>query len=614
VTDGVSFATQDFSVTVVNPLLQVVDLQSTDSGFVVHFNRPMDPTVLNLYATETGGQGPADVTLEGASSGIVHGSMVLEDGGMTLRFIRTGGPLVPDTYTVTLRSAANGFIDSNGLSLDGNGDGVVGDNYTHVLTVAPSTARVLSMPDFSRGAGQPVDIAGIGLPVTLSDGSGVTTVSFILHYNPAMLTVSGATAGAALPAGSDVQFNAIAPGQVSITVTASTALNAGPQELVRLIASVPATVPYRSSEILDISNVTINGGTLAAIGDDALHDASYIGDATGSGTYSSLDATRILRVVSGLDTGFALFTKIDPVILADVTGNGILSSLDATRLLQEVVGLDRPEIPPLPGIVVPPAVADPLVSMPLNIVAVPGETVTVPVMIDDANLLESMEITIAYDTAKFDVTTAGVRKGSLAGDGTLFVNVDDAAGIIRAALMLPHPLGPGSGSLMDIDYQVKPTAAFGPSILDVRQVVLNEGALVLTSVPSAGLDTTDGKITVRPTIVAAALRNGLSASPLAIPVRKGSVEFDYPVKPAVSEKMFPSIQKIGRDEENPAPADTPSIDWDLAIQSDESAPTKKRSRVETSSIASIRYVPAIDSAIQVRLQPSLARSLQKRSL
>jgi hypothetical protein len=235
-------------------------------------------------------------------------------------------------------------------------------------------------------------------------------------------------------------------------------------------------------------------------------------------------------------------------------------------------------------------------------------------VIDDANLLESMEITIAYDTAKFDVTTAGVQKGSLAGDGTLFVNVDDAAGIIRAALMLPHPLGPGSGSLMDIDYQVKPTAAFGPSILDVRQVVLNEGALVLTSVPTAGLDTTDGKITVRPTVVAAVLPNSLKASQPVGPVRKNPVKFDFPLKPAVSGETFPVLQKVARNEVSLLQTDTPPIDWDLAIQFDESGQVKKRSRAETPSLASALNVRATDSAGHAKLQPALAKSLQKHSL
>jgi hypothetical protein len=120
---------------------------------------------------------------------------------------------------------------------------------------------------------------------------------------------------------------------------------------VKLTAAVPAGAPYRASEILHIPNVTINSGAIAAIGDDALHVAAYFGDTTGNGTYSALDAQRVLRVAAALDSGFAPYILIDPVVIGDITGNGAISSLDATRILQSVVGIPTPQIPPLPTIV-----------------------------------------------------------------------------------------------------------------------------------------------------------------------------------------------------------------------------------------------------------------------
>jgi hypothetical protein len=201
-------------------------------------------------------------------------------------------------------------------------------------------------------------------------------------------------------------------------------------------------------------------------------------------------------VVVGLDTGFQPFPKTDPVVLADITGNGGLSSQDATLILREVVLIDVPEIPPLPGLVVPPVDADPLVHMPVQGAAAPGGTAIVPVMIDEAHLLESVELTIAYDTSKLDVVAGGVRKGSLTQNATLLTNVESAAGMIRIAMVLPRPLGPGSGSLVEIEYRVKETALPGPALLDMRHITLNEGSLVLTVVPQVGEDATDGRITI----------------------------------------------------------------------------------------------------------------------
>ena len=64
--------------------------------------------------------------------------------------------------------------------------------------------------------------------------------------------------------------------------------------------------------------------------------AAFFGEATGNGGYSALDGFRILRVVVGLDSGYAAYPFVDPVLLTDITGNGIISSLDGTRILQEV--------------------------------------------------------------------------------------------------------------------------------------------------------------------------------------------------------------------------------------------------------------------------------------
>jgi hypothetical protein len=300
-----------------------------------------------------------------------------------------------------------------------------------------------------------------------------------------------------MPAGALVEANLTTPGVVRIVVASASPLPSGIVELVRLIAQVPVTAPYRDTQILTITNVSVNDGAIAAIGDDALHVAAYLGDSTGSGTYSALDAQRILLVVTGQGTGFATYLKIDPLVIADITANGLLSALDATRILQEVVGLDRPEIPPLPGIIVPSPVADPLVFIARNVSGEVGNTVTVPVNIDDASHLETVDMEIKYDAMLLDVNNLSVHTGSLTRGATLIVNVDARLGTIRLSMILAEPLKQGSGSLVEIDYRISDTAVSGSTRLDLTRVVLNEGALVLTTTPLAGLDPTDGMITIK---------------------------------------------------------------------------------------------------------------------
>jgi hypothetical protein len=146
-------------------------------------------------------------------------------------------------------------------------------------------------------------------------------------------------------------------------------------------------------------------------------------------------------------------------------------------------------------------VADPLLSMPVDIAGAPGSTVTVPINIDDANLVESLDLTIRYDTTRFDVATSGVRPGSLTAGATIFANVDDATGTIRVSMLPTHALSTSSGSLLEIDYHIREDAGPGSSLLDLQFAALNEGSLVLTWLAVPGEDPTDGRISIPGTVV-----------------------------------------------------------------------------------------------------------------
>ena len=125
-------------------VLTVSQASLTPSGFTVQFNREIDPSVLNLYDVQGNVFGPSDVTLVGSTVGAVKGSVLVQ--GNTLTFIKTGGPLAADSYTVTLRSANDGIRDQQtGQPLDGewpgaepgfpSGDGTPGGNFVYSFTI-----------------------------------------------------------------------------------------------------------------------------------------------------------------------------------------------------------------------------------------------------------------------------------------------------------------------------------------------------------------------------------------------------------------------------------------------------------------------------------------------
>ena len=198
----------------IGPLTVVANsLTATPTGFTVQFNSTLDTSQLNLY--DLGGTwGPADVVLIGNTTGPVSGSLVINSTGDGFTFIKTGGVLAPDTYTVTLRSAANGFKDTAGLLLDGNDDGTAGDNYTGTFTVAPppSNAVTVSLPDFARGFGQPVNVpaTGTGLPLTISSGQNVGSLNLTLDYDPSLLTITSFAPASGLSATLDTSTPGVA--------------------------------------------------------------------------------------------------------------------------------------------------------------------------------------------------------------------------------------------------------------------------------------------------------------------------------------------------------------------------------------------------------------------
>ncbi len=337
-----------FVISVQQNMLTVTVATPTASGCGVQFSRPFDPAVLNLYDVEVGTFGPADVTLVGATVGSVAGSLVVDVD--SIAFVATGGLLAPDDYTLTLRGAVDGFRHLHGGEpLDGDGDGTPGGDYATDFTIGPAEPIIVSLPDFSRGPEQEVRVpaTNTGLPLRLSEAAGVETVQVTIEYDPALLTITGASVGPAAPAGASVTADLSTAGAIILDFTSPTPLGAGSADFVTLLAEVPDAATYGAGHVLDIHSVTVNQGTLTATPDDAIHTVAYLGDATGNGSYSGLDAQRVARVAVGLDSGFEAHPNFDPVVVADVTLNGDLSGLDAQRIALEAVGLDATEIPPI---------------------------------------------------------------------------------------------------------------------------------------------------------------------------------------------------------------------------------------------------------------------------
>ena len=138
------------------------------------------------------------------------------------------------------------------------------------------------------------------------------------------------------------------------------------------------------------------------------------------------------------------------------------------------------------------------VSIPVDLTGQPSEQVLVPVEIDDATGVRGVEIEINYDTALLDTDNASVLAGSVwpAGSVEVVANVDDDAGSIVVWVFTAEGLDPGSGSLLQVEFTISSDAFVGNSTeVDLAEVVINEGEIVVDPEPQPGSDATDGLIT-----------------------------------------------------------------------------------------------------------------------
>jgi uncharacterized repeat protein (TIGR01451 family) len=470
--------------------LQVVpgSFTGTPSGFSLQFNVPYLVNSLTpvLYGSGFGPAAPVPsviVTTDPANlsdtAAHVTGSLVLNPALGSLAFVATntslqtnnGSPVLPDgMYTVIVRSSAanNGFqaVNSGGGFLDGLGTGTPGSgDFTASFTVTAAKQDVVWVPATADGPGQALNgpgknQVGGGYPIYLNDTTGkVTNVQVTLNYNPALLTVTGVTG---------VHFSLLSTSSAGHAVLQynGPALPAGSQVAIgHVVATVPSgttasPTPYKAKNVLHLSGVGLNGGTVAAATSDAVHLVAYVGDTDGNGAYSNNDAVLITRAGLQTDSGFAAYRLVDPVIVADTDGVGFIPADAALQATEASTNFPTATLstPSIPGGVVFQAIpnnVDPTLSIPANLQVGADGTVTVPVNIDDAHpagstgLIEG-HLALLYNPTVFTVSAADVHAGELVmgEDWSIIPTIDQATGQIGIALSSSTPISPSVGGIL----------------------------------------------------------------------------------------------------------------------------------------------------------------------
>jgi autotransporter-associated beta strand protein len=463
------------------------------SSVQIYFSKPFDWTKLTIYGS--GLSTVQDATLVGQTNGAISGTLYLDPANMTATFKATeaslstffGTSVLPDDhYTLTLISGTtNGFVDLGGVPLDG-ADNAGHANYTTTFTVANSGKEVLSLPDFARGPDGahsidiPADTPGAGIPVTLSNATAVTDVTFTLSYNPSLLTITGPTSGNLQLVGTPIMFDPI-HATAAFSYHKGTAQN-GTVLLGGLVASVPnsAGSQYKAKELLQLGNITVNGAAFTGVWANAIHVNAYLGDVTGNGSIDALDVAFANNVAEGASTGFPAFTLLDPAIVGDPQGDISVDAGDVSALAAVVVQLPEPTIPAIPsGLTITPIDLDPTLSLRGEGRGTRGETVSV--LLDQPHPKGSTGMTeailaLTFDPTAVSVSASDITLGSIPSLGTgwqVSVVIDAAAGRIAITLYSTTPISTDQpGSLVQIAFHRLSGAAQSASVQLVNSVTI----------------------------------------------------------------------------------------------------------------------------------------------
>jgi RHS repeat-associated protein len=405
-TSNVSVAYTSDSSTLDPTGLQVTSVTGTPTGFTVTFNKPFAISSLHLYSSPTSPSLP-DLLFEaenfaGSGQFPLSGSLVPNATDTAFTFVESTqtellGGLPDGTYVVSLLSGLNGLTDTSGVPLDASNNPDPADNlyptsptvtpaYTTTFTLTNLTAGssitdtnvALSLPAFTQGPGLSVNpqvpyqqgtYFG-GIPVMLGDGDNLSTVSFQVTYNTALLTVTGAVVdpntAASYP---DATFTRTPGTPVSGMETDTFTFNSVDGPLAQgqpwTLGEVLATVPnvsgqhiYRATQLLPVTDVTADVGVaLPVVGGSGFELVAYLGDGSGDGALTTADAAQadaIVGVVSDyngvpyITEGFASYPDVDPAVVADTDASESVDGGAVAALALVGAGFPVPTIPTPP--------------------------------------------------------------------------------------------------------------------------------------------------------------------------------------------------------------------------------------------------------------------------
>jgi hypothetical protein len=301
------------TVNITNPPLMVTGatLNANDT-VAITFNRAPNQADVHLYSSPGAAAiaGSADVTLVGATTGNINGSLVFDPTSNLATFVPTAGMLSPDTYQLTVVSStgqpadATAFQSLNGQALANSG---TNGDFTESFTVSSNTLPVVSVPNFARGAGQSVNLPTTANLIAIAAASETGTTATITTSTTNTLTV-GATVviqGVSVSGYNGEYTITSVPSNTSFTYTTASGLGSGSGGTVAT-GSLPINIQSAS---------TVGSASFTLTYDPALLSIPATGGVTASAAALAAGLTNVSYTITSLDAAHS-------VLAVSLTGSG----------------------------------------------------------------------------------------------------------------------------------------------------------------------------------------------------------------------------------------------------------------------------------------------------
>ncbi len=312
--------------------------------------------------------------------------------------------------------------------------------------------------------GAPSDTVSVPINVEDVTGFGILSSEFTISSNSTVITGIGVdTSGTLLP-GTNWSWEYNVVGDIFSVAMAGTDTLAGSGTLINLIFVVSPDAGIGQESPLHFVDFMFNEGIPPATTEDGVFTArSIYGDVSENGEVHAYDASLIFQYLLGQ-------IELTPTqwIVAEVSGNDTVEAYDASLILQYVVGLIT-EFPVESGALPPLTQATLDID---DISGVPGETITLPILVDNPEDLYSADMILSYDPdilTPVNVTTSSNTPGWLIGHKV----EDDNLRIILAGSTSPDV----NGNLVLVTFEVADNANNGCN-LTLRNVRLNEQPII----------------------------------------------------------------------------------------------------------------------------------------